>query len=167
MFAIPTAVSGWGFEAHKFIAGRMIELLPAEWKPLFEQRRADIVEHSIDPDLWRNVGWTDEPPNHFLDLDNEAFGPYRTVIFDALLASTRASTNVFESDQKAVAGREFYDDAYFEAFATGTLPVLERRVNDAITSVASIIIGAWEQAGKPALPADGPRTPRRLPRPKQ
>ena len=76
MFAIPTVVSGWGFEAHKFIADRMIDLLPAELKPLFEKRRAFIVERSIDPDLWRNVGWTDEPPNHYLDLDHEAFGPY-------------------------------------------------------------------------------------------
>ena len=64
-------------------------------------------------------------------------------------------------------GREFYDGGYFEAFATGTMPVLERRLNDAITGVASIIIGAWEQAGKPALPPDAPRTPRRIPRPKQ
>ena len=47
-------------------------------------------------------------------------------------------------------GREFYDDGYFEAFANGTVPVLERRLNDAITGVASIIIGAWEQAGKAA-----------------
>jgi hypothetical protein len=288
MFALPAAVSGWGFEAHKFIADRMIELLPSELKPLFEKRRVFIVEHSIDPDLWRNVGWTDEPPNHYLDLDHEAFGPYpfdglpreydravqkfgrefiheqgllpwrvqefygrlqrefeslkrkpapgyaldnivlysailahyvadahvplhavvnhdgeltgqdglhsrwetalfertrarlkvapaapkgvtdpRGFIFDALLASNRASRNVLESDQKAAAGREFYDDAYFDAFAKGTLPVLERRLNEAITGVASFIIGAWEQAGKPALPAETPRTPRRIPRPNQ
>ncbi len=288
MFAIPTVVSGWGFEAHKFIADRMIDLLPAELKPLFEKRRAFIVERSIDPDLWRNVGWTDEPPNHYLDLDHEAFGPYpfeglprdydravqkfgkafvheqglvpwrvqefygmlqrefeslkrkpapgyaldnivlysailahyvsdahvplhavinhngqltgqeglhsrwetelfertrarikvspaspkgvtdpRAFIFETLLASNRASKNVLESDQRAAIGREFYDEGYFEAFAQGTMPVLERRLNDAISGVASIIIGAWEQAGKPALPPDLPRTPRRIPRPKQ
>ena len=284
--AIPSAVSGWGFEAHKFIADRMIDLLPAELKPLFERRRVFIIERSIDPDLWRNVGWAEEPPNHYLDIDHEAFGPYpfeglprdyaaavqkfgkefieqqgllpwrvqefygrlqrefeslkrkpapgyavdnivlysavlahyvsdahvplhsvvnhngqltgqeglhsrwetelfdrtrarvkvapqapkgitdpRTFIFDTLLASNLASKNVLESDRKAAAGREFYDDGYFEAFAGGTLPVLERRLNDVITGVASIIIGAWEQAGKPALPADTPRTPRRIPRP--
>lgn len=288
MFAVPTAVSGWGFEGHKFIADRMIELLPAELKPLFQKRRVFIVEHSIDPDLWRNVGWLDEPPNHYLDRDHEAFGPYpfeglprdyaaavqkfgkafvheqgllpwrvqefygmlqrefeslnrkpapgyavdnivlysavlahyvsdahvplhsvvnhdghltgqeglhsrwetelfdrtrarlkvspaapkgvadpRTFIFDALLASNRAAKNVLESDQKAAAGREFYDDAYFDAFAKGTLPVLERRLNEAITGVASIIIGAWEQAGKPALPLEAPRTPRPIRRPHQ
>lgn len=288
IFAIPTAASGWGFEAHKFIADRMIELLPAELKPLFQKRRVFIVEHSIDPDLWRNAGWTDEPPNHFLDIDHAAFGPYpfeglprdyaaavqkfgkafvhqqgllpwrvqefygmlrrefeslerkpapgyaldnivlysailahyvgdahvplhsvvnhdgqltgqeglhsrwetelfvrtrarleiapappkgvtdpRSFIFDTLLSSNRASNNVLESDQKAAAGREFYDDGYYEAFANGTVPVLERRLNDAITGVASIIIGAWEQAGKPALPPETPRTPRRIPRPQQ
>ena len=76
LFTIPAAVSGWGFEGHKFIADRMIELLPAELRPLFEKRRTFIIEHSIDPDLWRNVGWLDEPPNHFLDFDIEEFGPY-------------------------------------------------------------------------------------------
>jgi hypothetical protein len=288
VFAIPSAVAGWGFDAHKFIADRMIELLPPELKPLFEKRRAFVVERSIDPDLWRNVGWDEEPPNHYLDMDHAAFGPYpfeglprdyaaavqkfgkefihtqgllpwrvqefygrlqrefasltrkpvpgyaldnivlyaavlthyvsdahvplhsvvnhngqltgqdglhnrwetelferrrarlkvapapptgvadpRGIIFATLLASNRASGNVLESDRKAAAGREFYDDAYFDAFASGTLPVLERRLNDAITGVAAIIIGAWEQAGKPAVPAEMPRTPRRIPRPKQ
>ena len=264
----------------------MIDLLPAELKPLFEQRRAFIVERSIDPDLWRNVGWAEEPPNHFLDIDHEAFGPYpfdglprdytaavqkfgktfvhsqgllpwrvqefygmlqrefesltrvpapgyavdnivmyaavlahyvsdahvplhsvvnynghltgqeglhsrwenelfdrararltvapaapkgitdpRTFIFDTLLASNRASHNVLESDLKAAAGRDYYDDAYFAAFGSGTLPVLERRLNESITAVASIIIGAWQQAGQPALPADAARTPRPIRRP--
>ena len=40
---LPSAASAWGFEAHKFIVDRMIELLPAELKPLFEKRRAFIV----------------------------------------------------------------------------------------------------------------------------
>ena len=74
--ALPSPAGAWGFEAHKFIADRMIALLPAELKPLFEKRRAFIVERAIDPDLWRNVGWEEEPPNHFLDFDHEAFGPY-------------------------------------------------------------------------------------------
>ncbi len=288
VFAVPTAVSGWGFGAHKFIADRMIELLPPGLKPLFEKRRAYIVERSVDPDLWRTAGWVEEAPNHFLDLDHDAFGPYpfeglprdyaaavqkfgkefiheqgllpwrvqefygmlqrefdslkrkpapgyatdnivlyaailshyvadghvplhsvvnyngqltrqeglhsrweselfdrhrarltiapaapkgvanpRDFMFDVLLASNRNSKNVLESDQKAAAGREFYDDAYFNAFAAGTLPVLERRLNESITGVAAIIIGAWEQAGKPALPAESPRTPRRIGRPNQ
>src|ERR1700741_4685660 len=74
--ALSSSASAWGFEAHKFIADRMIALLPAELRPLFEKRRAFIVERAIDPDLWRNVGWEQEPPNHFVDMDPEAFGPY-------------------------------------------------------------------------------------------
>lgn len=285
---LPSSVSAWGFEAHKFIADRMIALLPAELKPLFEKRRAFIVERAIDPDLWRTVGWEAEPPNHFLDMDYKEFGPYpftalpreydaavqkfgkevihtqgllpwrtaefyghlqrefaslnqkpappgyaldnivlfaavmthyvsdahvplhavvnyngqltgqdglhsrweselfdrhraalkiapppmkpvlnpRDFMFETLLASNRLAPNVLESDTKAVAGREFYDDAYFETFAAGTLPVLEKRLNEAIASVAAMIAGAWENAGRPAVPTELPRTPRRVRRPK-
>ena len=53
-------------------------------------------------------------------------------MFEVLLASNRLAPNVLESDRKAAEGREFYDDAYFEAFAAGTLTTLERRLNDAI-----------------------------------
>ena len=288
LLAVPSSASAWGFEAHKFIADRMIALLPAELRPLFEQRRTYIVERSIDPDLWRNVGWDEEPPNHFLDLDHEAFGPYpfealprdyseavqkfgkdfvheqgllpwrtaefygrlqrefaslkrqpapgyaldnialyaailthyvsdghvplhavvnydgqvtqqqglhsrweselftrnrakltiappavkaignpRDFMFTTLLASNRAAANVLESDKAAAEGREFYDDAYFDKFASGTLPTLERRLNDSIAAAASMIAGAWEQAGKPAVPTELPRTPRRIRRPNQ
>ena len=286
--ALPSPASAWGFEAHKFIADRMIALLPPELKPLFEKRRDFIVERAIDPDLWRTVGWEEEPPNHFLDIDFAAFGPYpfaalprdydlavqkfgketiheqgllpwrtaefygrlqrefesmkrqpapgyaadnvvlfsailahyvsdghvplhgvvnyngqvtgqdgvhsrweaelfernratlkiapppvkpitnpRDFMFETLLASNRAAANVLESDKKAAEGREFYDDAYFAAFGSGTLPVLEKRLNESITAVASMIIGAWEQAGRPAVPTETPRTPRRIRRPNQ
>lgn len=286
--AWPASASAWGFEAHKFIVDRMVELLPPELKPLFEKRRAFIMERSVDPDMWRTVGWDQEPPNHFLDIDYAAYGPYpfealprdydaavqkfgrdvvhaqgllpwrtaefygslqrefaslkrqpaptyavdnivlfaavlahyvsdghvplhsvvnyngqvtgqdglhsrwetelfernraaltiapapakgvanpRDFMFDVILTSYRATPNVLESDLKAAVGREFYDDAYFEAFAKGTLPTLERRLNDSITAVASMIIGAWEQAGKPAIPAEPVRTPRPIRRPKQ
>lgn len=286
LVCLPSPAQAWGFEAHKFIADRMIELLPPELKPLFEERRPFIIERAIDPDLWRTVGWEEEPPNHFLDMDHEAFGPYpfnglprdyanavqkfgrefihtqgllpwrtseffgrlqrefeslkrqpapgyaadnivlfaaviahyvsdghvplhavvnyngqlsgqdgvhsrweaelfernrsklkvapppmkpvlvpRDAMFDVLLASNRLASNVLESDRKAAEGREFYDDAYFEAFAAGTLSTLERRLNDSIAGVASFIVGAWEAAGKPSLPKEGARTPRRIRRP--
>ena len=283
---MPSQLSAWGFDAHRFIAERMIALLAPELKPLFEKRKAFIIERSIDPDLWRNVGWEEEPPNHFLDFDFADYGPYpfealprdysaaiqkfgkdvvdeqgrlpwrtaefygrlqrefeslkrenppeyaidnivlyaamlchyvsdghvplhavvnyngqlteqsglhsrweselfvrnqatlkiapptvkpianpRDFMFAALLASNRDAANVLESDKAAAAGREFYDDAYFEAFAKGTLPTLERRLNDSIAAVAAAITGAWEQAGKPAVPGDSSRTPRRIRRP--
>jgi hypothetical protein len=286
VLAIPSTAAAWGFEAHKFIVDRMIALLPAELRPLFEQRRAFIVERAIDPDLWRNVGWDEEPPNHYLDFDHEAFGPYpfeglprdyadavqkfgkefinqqgtlpwrtaefygrlqrefaslkrpappgyaldnialysavlahyvsdghvplhavmnhdgqltqqhglhsrweselfernrakltiaprpitpisnpRDFMFTTLLASNRAAQNVLESDKAAVDGRELYDDGYFEKFASGTLPTLERRLSDSIAAVASMIAGAWDQAGRPPVPTTIPRTPRPIRRP--
>jgi hypothetical protein len=284
---VPAPTFAWGFEAHKFIADRMIELLPPELKPLFVARRPFIIERAIDPDLWRNV-WEEEAPNHFLDIDHEAFGPYpfaglprdyadavqkfgrdfvhqqgllpwrtseffgrllrefeslkrtpppgyavdnivlysavlahyvsdghvplhavinyngqltgqdgvhsrwegelfernrtalkiapaplkpvtvpRDAMFDILLASNRLAANVLDSDRTAADGREFYDDAYFDAFGKRTLSTLERRLNDSISAVASFVVGAWEMAGKPAIATDTDRTPRRIRRPKQ
>ena len=68
-----------GFEAHRFIADRAIDLLPAEIRPYFVKHRAFIAEHAIDPDLWRTAGWVAEPPQHFLDMDAYGAPP-----FDAL-----------------------------------------------------------------------------------
>ena len=283
--AIPRSADAWGFDAHKFIAEQMIALLPPELQPLFQHRKPYIVERSIDPDLWRTVGWDAEDPHHFLDMDyfgkypfddlpreydravqkygkdviheqgllpwrtqeiygrvrrgfeglsrqppatyaqddivlfsailahyvgdghvplhsvvnydgqrtgqngvhnrweSELFERYRakltiapmppkpvtdprTFMFEVLLASNRLSDGVLEADSKAVAGREFYDDGYFEAFAKDQLSVVERRLNDAITAVASLIIGAWEEAGKPAVPVQRTRTPRPVNRPR-
>jgi hypothetical protein len=74
LVGLPAPGTAWGFEAHKFVMGRVISLLPAEIRPFFERYRESIVEHSIDPDLWRTAGWLEEPPRHFLDMD--AYGPY-------------------------------------------------------------------------------------------
>src|SRR6185436_8055078 len=73
---LPVPADAWGFEAHKFIVDRAIDLLPPELRAIFEKRRAFVVERAIDPDLWRLAGWDAEDPNHFLDLDHEVFGPY-------------------------------------------------------------------------------------------
>jgi hypothetical protein len=86
-------------------------------------------------------------------------------MFDTLLASNRLAGGVLDADRKAAMGREFYDDGYFAAFGTAQLPVLQKRLNESITAVASVIVGAWERAGRPVVPAELPRTPRRIPRP--
>lgn len=282
----PVAVHGWGFTAHKHIAGRMIALLPPELRPLFEARQAFIVEHTVDPDLWRNVGWEDEPPNHFVDLDAEPYGafpfdalprdydravekfgkevvqregtlPWRTAefygklqrefqsltrpvpsqyaldnivlyaavlthyvsdafvplhavknydgqltgqpgahsrfesdlferyvgelrqqptaiapvsdpraaVFQILLDSYQLSAPMLAADKKAAEGREFYDDAFYEAFKRDGLPVVDRRVAEATAATAAFITGAWERAGKPAVPVTLTRMPRRVTRP--
>ena len=46
----------------------------------------------------------------------------REFMFQVLLASNRLADGVLAADRKAVAGREFYDDAYFEAFAKEQFP---------------------------------------------
>ena len=44
-----------------------------------------------------------------------------------------------------------YDDAYYERFLAGAQPVMEKRLAEAISATAGMIIGAWEQAGRPAV----------------
>ena len=273
MLVLPSNAHAWGFETHKFIVARAIDILPEPLRPFFEANRVFIVEHCIDPDLWRNAGFTEESPNHFLDFD--AYGPYpfkdlprnyddalkkygidalrqngmvpwrtyemagrlvrgfqalqkngpfarsdirffsavighyvadahvplhavlnyngqltgqtgihyrweeelfvryqkqlvikpgalkpisneRDFIFDTLLESSQLADDVLAADKKAIGSRNVYDDAYFETLFAGTRPVWEKRINDAINGVASTIASAWEQAGKPALPANPP-----------
>jgi hypothetical protein len=74
LVATPGSASAWGIEVHKFIMSRAISLLPREIRPYFEKYHASIAEHAGDPDLWRTVGWVEEPPRHFVDMD--AYGPY-------------------------------------------------------------------------------------------
>ena len=58
------------------MAAREIALLPSELRPFYEARERFIVERVVDPDLWRNVGWDDEPPNHFVDFGFDGYGAY-------------------------------------------------------------------------------------------
>ena len=276
LLGTPGSASAWGIEVHKFIMARAIALLPPEIRPYFEKYQASIAEHAGDPDLWRTVGWLEEPPRHFVDMD--AYGPYpfkelphdyneavrrygadfvlkngtlpwraeeiyrklveaftlkapyarenirlfasviahytadanqpfhaalnydgqltgqwgvhsrfeselfdryssrlhlapklpepiaspREFIFSELTASFALVQPVLDADKKAVAGREFYDDQYFEQFFAGVAPVLEKRLSDSIGGVAAMITAAWVEAGRPAIPLDAPQTPRRV-----
>jgi hypothetical protein len=72
--ASPRPAEAWSFEVHRFVMDRAIALLPDEIRPFFQKFRGQIVEHAIDPDLWRTAGWEEEPPRHFVDLD--AYGPH-------------------------------------------------------------------------------------------
>jgi hypothetical protein len=277
VLAAPQHADAWGFEAHKYIIERAIGLLPPEIRPFFEKYRAAIVEHGIDPDLWRNVGFDSvETPRHFVDMDaygpapfkqlprdfdeavkryglefvnkngllpwraqemhvklveaftqkatysrdnikyfsaylghylsdaqvpfhaalnhdgqltgqwgihsrfeTETFERYRDrldvkpkpivamtsardLAFDSLVTSFSHVQAILDADKAAVDGREIYDDAYFGAFYGKVKPVLEQRLAESITAVASAIAGAWEQAGRPALPLDAPKVPRKV-----
>jgi hypothetical protein len=76
VLATPTSGQAWGYDAHKFVVARAIPLLPTAIRPLFEVNRVILVEHSIDPDLWRDSFGDLEDPHHYLDFDWEGYGPY-------------------------------------------------------------------------------------------
>ena len=273
----PAPGYAWGFEAHRFILEKAIGSLPPEIRPFFERYRVAVIEHSVDPDLWRTAGWdAEESPRHYLDMD--AYGPHpfkdipreydaavkryglefvrkngllpwraneiqgklveafmlkhpyareniklfssvighyladaqvpfhassnhdgqltkqwgihsrfeaelfdryrnklqvptkplvkignmRDFTFDALTDSFPHVKTILDADRAAVAGREVYDDQYFALMFERLKPVLEDRLAASVAAVASAITAAWEEAGKPALPPDQPRTPRKV-----
>ncbi len=272
----PRSAEAWGFEAHKFIAARIVALLPAEIRPYFEKHRDVFIERSIDPDLWRTAGYEQESPNHFVDMDaygahpftglpreyeaavkkygrdvvarngtlpwrteemykklveaftqksgysrdnikyigawiahyasdahvplhaalnhdghltgqwglhsrfeSEAFerfrdkltvapGPLVTVrnprefMFDSLAASFAYVQPILDADREAITGKEVYDDEYFTLFFSKIRPILEKRLTDSIVDTASLITAAWIEAGRPALPLESPRIPRKI-----
>jgi hypothetical protein len=75
LWLMPQPAFAWGFAAHKLIMRQAIELLPAELKPFFDRFKEEIVIRVTDPDLWRNVGWEDDP-NHFVDFGVAEYGAY-------------------------------------------------------------------------------------------
>ncbi|MGE3840388.1 MAG: hypothetical protein AB7I50_02255 [Vicinamibacterales bacterium] len=85
---MPGSAQAWGFDVHRFIADRAIALLPPPLKSFYERHRVTIVEHAIDPDLWRSAGFEEEPPRHFVDLDGLAAPPFTDIPrdYDAALA---------------------------------------------------------------------------------
>ena len=83
-------------------------------------------------------------------------------IFTKLTEGNRMVNAILEADKQATAGREFYDDAYFEAFFAKAKPIVDTRISEAISGVAAVIAGAWQTAGKPTLPIEEIRTPARI-----
>jgi hypothetical protein len=270
--------AAWGFDAHRFVTERAIDLLPPAIRPFFVKHRAFIVEHSIDPDLWRTAGFTEEPPQHFLDLDAYGAAPFdalprerdaaiakfgrdmvqkngllpwrveemhgrlvrafgdvkaergygrenvtflsavishyvgdahvpfhavlnydgqltnqhglhsrfesqlferyrkelrirpvptrltttpRAFIFDTLVTSASLVDPLLAADKDAIGSGDVYDRAYYGRFYAKARPTLERRLSEAIAAVAAVITHAWEEGGKPALPAEAPARPTR------
>ena len=76
-------------------------------------------------------------------------GDIRDFVFAATLASYAQVEAVLKADKDAIGAGDVYDDAYFERFFAAARPVLERQMSAAITATASLIVGAWEQAGRP------------------
>jgi hypothetical protein len=71
---------------------------------------------------------------------------------------------VLAADRRASTGREFYDDLFFDAYRAEIWPVLDARVAESVSASAAFLTGAWERAGKPAVPTALTRTPRRVPK---
>jgi hypothetical protein len=278
-FAAPPPAAAWGTAAHRHIMARAIDLLPVELKPFFLQHQDELVMRVIDPDLFRVLGW-EEDPNHFVNFGakelgeypfkelpreygaaiekfgmatlrrngllpwrqqeefgnlrrafegftRETYGPGNAVLFaavmshyiqdahqplhasvnydgqmtgntgiharfetalferfqsrltirpappapilnsrdaafDALLSSYKLVDPILKADVAARQGKETYDDEYFERLFTTVRPILEQRLGEAITATAGLIMGAWEQAGRPVLKPAGPRPPQKI-----
>ncbi len=105
----------------------------------------------------RNVNaWTWAPTPVVAIADFKAF------MFKTVIDSQQLVAEVLAADLKATEGREFYDAAYFDVFLKGASPIAERRLTEAASAVASAVYSAWIDAGKPALPTAGERTPSRI-----
>lgn len=269
---VPGQAFAWGFAAHRFVNGRAIDTVPEPLRALLAANRRYLVEHAIDPDLWRNAGQSGEDPNHYLDMD--AFGAYPfdiprveaehlarhgagaagkgrvpwrvaelyrelvqafrdqdgarilaaaatlghyvgdshvplhavlnydgqltgqkgfharweselferfedqvaprvhaaaatpsrdpiALTFDALLESYQASIPALASDRASVGPRDFadtpaddrFDDAYYTKLYALEGDRLAARLEKAAERLGSLWLGAWEEAGRPALPA--------------
>src|SRR5919198_6751657 len=81
----------------------------------------------------------------------------RETAFDVLLASYRLVDSVLAADKKAVAGKDEYDDDYFDKFFAAVKPVLEQRLAESISATAGVIVGAGGRAGRPELKLQPPR----------
>jgi hypothetical protein len=81
----------------------------------------------------------------------------RDAAFDVLLASHQLVQPLLEADKEAIAGKDTYDDDYYEKFFAKVKQMLERQIGLSIAATAAVISGAWEQAGKPQLKTDMPR----------
>jgi hypothetical protein len=89
----------------------------------------------------------------------------REFVFDRVLEDTQFVPALLKSDLDAIGTRDIYDDAYYEAFFKSNRAVMEERLNKSIAAVAAMITGAWEAAGKPAVPVKLPPAPQRRRRP--
>jgi hypothetical protein len=91
----------------------------------------------------------------------------RDYAFDTLLPSYQAVDVILKADKEALGSKDAYDDEYFEAFFARVQPILERQLSGAIAATAGVIIGAWQEAGRPVLrlqdtrPVERVRPPRR------
>jgi hypothetical protein len=90
----------------------------------------------------------------------------RDAMFDIMLSSFPQIEPLLAADKAAIAGKDTYDDDYFEKFFTGVKPILEKQLSGAVSATASMILGAWQQAGRPTLKTTAPRAIQKVRPPK-
>lgn len=86
-------------------------------------------------------------------------GNVRDFIFSRLIEGEALVGHILTADRAATKGRELYDDGYFRVFQKGAGEVVERRLSEAASAVASVIVAAWKEGGSPAMPAKSARPP--------
>ena len=82
----------------------------------------------------------------------------RDAAFEVLLASYQLVDGVLNADKQAVAGKDTYDDEYYEKLFVAVKPVLDRRLSESISATAGLIVGAWQAAGRPTVSVKEPRS---------
>jgi hypothetical protein len=72
--ASPLPTAAWGLDVHRRIMARAVDGLPPSLKPLFAAHRDFVIEHVVDPDMWRIIGLKSDrgetDPDHFFDIDD-------------------------------------------------------------------------------------------------
>lgn len=90
------------------------------------------------------------------------FPSARDAAFEALLASYLLVDPVLKADKEAIGANDTYDDGYFDRFLTKVEPILEQQLSAAITATASLIVSAWDQAGRPTVRLTDARPPQKV-----
>lgn len=75
----------------------------------------------------------------------------RTFIFDTLVTSESLVQSILDADRRAAEVDERYGAAYYDALREGAGDVAIRRLSDSSSAVASLIVAAWIDAGRPDL----------------
>lgn len=88
-------------------------------------------------------------------------GNPRDFIFDAVLEDTTLAPTLLKADLDAIGTRDVYDGAYYDTLFSSAGGMMERRLNESMAAVAALIAGAWEAAGRPAVPVELPVVPER------
>jgi hypothetical protein len=73
--------------------------------------------------------------------------------FEMCLTAHSWLENVLLADRRSYEGLSDYNDAYYDRFYSEAGAVLVRQISDAATDVGSYWLTAWENAGRPSLPA--------------